>query len=29
MLGNFTYHNATKVHFGKDALGLLGDELKT
>ena len=28
MLGNFTYHNATKVHFGKDALGLLGDELK-
>ena len=28
MLGNFTYHNATKVQFGKDARGLLGDELK-
>lgn len=28
MLGNFTYQNTTKVHFGKDALSLLGDELK-
>lgn len=28
MLGNFTYYNPTKLHFGKDALSLLGEELK-
>ena len=28
MLGNFTFHNPTKLHFGKDALNNLGDELK-
>lgn len=28
MLGNFTFHNPTKLHFGKDALSLLGEELK-
>ena len=28
MLGNFTYHNATKIHFGKGALGVRGQELK-
>ncbi len=27
MLGNFTYHNPTKLYFGKDALENLGDEL--
>ena len=28
MLGNFTYYNPTKLHFGKEALSLLGEELK-
>ncbi len=28
MLGNFTYHNPTKLYFGEDALGYLKDELK-
>lgn len=27
MLGNFTYHNPCRVHFGKDAVGKLADEL--
>ena len=27
MLGNFTYYNPTKLHFGKDALNKLNDEL--
>ena len=27
MLGNFTYHNPTKLYFGKDALEGLGEEL--
>ena len=27
MLGNFTYHNPCRVHFGKDALDALPDEL--
>lgn len=27
MLGNFEFHNPTKLHFGKDALDKLGDEL--
>ena len=27
MLGNFTYHNPTKLHFGKDALDNLEAEL--
>lgn len=27
MLGNFTYHNPVAVHFGKDAMGALKDEL--
>lgn len=27
MLGNFTFHNPTKLHFGKDALEKLGNEL--
>lgn len=29
MLGNFTYHNPTKIHFGKDALSSLKDELES
>lgn len=28
MLGNFTFHNPTKLHFGKEALDNLSDELK-
>lgn len=28
MLGNFTYSNPTRIHFGKDALNNLGTELK-
>lgn len=28
MLGNFTYHNPTKLYFGKDAVNSLKDELK-
>lgn len=28
MLGNFTYHNPTKLYFGKDALNGLNEELK-
>lgn len=28
MLGNFTYHNPTRVHFGKEAMKALGLELK-
>lgn len=28
MLGNFSYHNATKLYFGADSLSLLGEELK-
>lgn len=28
MLGNFTYHNPTKLYFGKDALDGLNEELK-
>ena len=28
MLGNFSYHNPTKLYFGKDALEYLGDELQ-
>ena len=28
MLGDFTIHNPTKLHFGKEALDKLGDELK-
>ena len=27
MLGNFSYHNPTKLYFGKNALEFLGDEL--
>ena len=27
MLGNFTYHNPCRVHFGPDAVGKLTDEL--
>jgi len=27
MLGNFTFHNPTKLHFGEDALNYLKDEL--
>ena len=27
MLGNFTYHNPTKLIFGKDALASLATEL--
>lgn len=27
MLGNFTYSNSTRIHFGKDALDKLGEEL--
>lgn len=29
MLGEFTYHNPTKLHFGKEAMGALADELST
>ena len=28
MLGNFTFHNPTKLHFGEDSLNKLGEELK-
>ncbi|MDE6677408.1 MAG: iron-containing alcohol dehydrogenase [Ruminococcus sp.] len=28
MLGNFSYHNPTKLYFGKDSLSYLKDELK-
>ena len=28
MLGNFSYHNPTKLYFGEDALSFLKDELK-
>ena len=28
MLGNFTFHNHTKLHFGADALSKLSEELK-
>ena len=28
MLGNFTYHNPTKLYFGEDALNNLAEELK-
>ena len=28
MLGNFTYHNPTKLYFGKDAVDSLKGELK-
>ncbi len=28
MLGNFCYHNPTKLYFGEDSLGFLKDELK-
>ena len=28
MLGNFTYENPTRVHFGKEALDSLAEELK-
>ena len=28
MLGNFTYHNSTKIYFGKDAVKGLSEELK-
>ena len=28
MLGNFQYHNPTKLHFGENALDFLADELK-
>lgn len=28
MLGNFSYHNPTKLYFGEDSLGFLRDELK-
>ena len=28
MLGNFSYHNPTKLYFGEDALSFLTDELK-
>ncbi|MBQ9578316.1 MAG: iron-containing alcohol dehydrogenase, partial [Ottowia sp.] len=27
MLGNFTYHNPTRLHFGKDAMQQLPQEL--
>ena len=27
MLGNFTYHNPTKLLFGEDAMDMLADEL--
>ena len=28
MLGNFSYHNPTKLYFGEDSLNYLKDELK-
>ena len=28
MLGNFTFHNPTKLHFGEDSLSKLSEELK-
>ena len=28
MLGNFSYHNPTKLYFGEESLGFLKDELK-
>ena len=28
MLGNFSYHNPTKLYFGEDSLNSLKDELK-
>ena len=28
MLGNFTFHNPTKLFFGEDALDNLGNELR-
>ena len=28
MLGDFTYSNPTRLHFGKNALGFLAQELK-
>lgn len=28
MIGNFTFYNPTKLHFGKDSLELLGQELR-
>ncbi len=28
MLGNFQYHNPTRLHFGENALDFLADELK-
>ena len=28
MLGNFTYHNPTRLHFGKESLDYLKEELK-
>lgn len=27
MLGNFTFHNPTKLHFGEDSLSKLSEEL--
>ena len=27
MLGNFTFHNPTKLHFGEEALNKLSEEL--
>lgn len=27
MLGNFSYHNATKLYFGEDSLSYLNEEL--
>ena len=29
MLGNFSYHNSTKLYFGEDSLNYLKDELKS
>ena len=28
MLGNFTFYNPTRIHFGKESLEQLQDELK-
>ena len=28
MLGNFTFHNPTKLHFGEDSLSKLSEELQ-
>ena len=28
MLGNFSYHNPTKLYFGEESLGFLKDEMK-